>query len=92
MDSVNDIKRSFERAYKDKTILKIVDYDEEGLYVIYAVPTNRLKESAAFVDNMFMLDKASLQFRGAFQPLMHKPEIFFTLPPDRVVYINSESN
>lgn len=83
MDSFKDINLAFKKKYKDKTILRVVDYPEENIYVIQAVPTKRLKEAGQWLDGMYSMDRASLAIIGGFNPLMHNPDLFFNLPADR---------
>lgn len=86
MDNINDIKMAFEKKFKDKTITKIVNYDFEDIYVIYAVPTDRLKERVGWLDGVYSMDRNSLAIIGGFNLLQHHPEMFSAIAEDNIIY------
>ena len=90
MDSFKDIKAAFNKRFKDKTIMSVTDYDAENLYVIRAVPSNRVKEATQWLDGLYSMDKSSLKIVGAFNPLLHNPEAYFEIVPTKTYYPTKE--
>ena len=79
------IKSEFNKQMPDKTIIYIIDYDEKGIYVIHAVPTDKANKDNKWMDGMYSMDKDSFEIVGGYVPPVDGLEIF-DLPKERTIY------
>lgn len=74
------------KDFKGKTIISVFDYREKGIYVVKAVPTDRVNEADEWLDCLFKVDNKTLKQIDAFQPMDNDPKTYFSLPSSRMIY------
>lgn len=83
----NKIDSEFHKKFPDKTITRITDYREKGIYVIAAVPNDKISERKQWLDGMYSMDMKTYKIVGGFQPLSNDPKTYFNLKPDRHIFV-----
>lgn len=85
-ENVKKVLDTFKLKFPKKEVLSIVDYDEEGIYVVFAIPKNQIQNRNKWMDGLHAVSKENPRIVKSFQPLDHHPEIYFGLGPERTIY------
>lgn len=72
------------KKVKPLVVKKIIDFEEENLYIIVSEPSN-LEKDDTFLDGMLKMTKDGKKIAG-FNPLSEFDGLFFSLPASRVIY------
>lgn len=84
----NQIIGKIQLKFPNKSIMKIIDYAEKNLYVVYAIPKGREKDAGRWLDGIYGVDKTSMKIVPDFSVVNFKyePQILNNLPEDRIIF------
>ncbi|MBP5593900.1 MAG: hypothetical protein J6Y02_00865 [Pseudobutyrivibrio sp.] len=80
------VKRTIRSRFPNQEVVKIIDYPEKSIYVVWVVPKGLINNKDEWMDSLYAIDKDTFKFYGSFNPLANDPDTYFNLSKDQVIF------